>query len=896
MTTNSTTPNTPPPTSGHDIRRAFLDFFAERGHREVRSYALIPPDDPTLYFVNAGMVQFKDVFVGARTVDYSRATTCQKCLRVSGKHNDLENVGRTARHHTFFEMLGNFSFGDYFKRDAIRYGWDFITKVLGLPEDKLYVTVYPEDEEAERIWKEEVGVAPERVFHDPDNFWSMADTGPCGPCSEIHYDLGPSMSGGKEVPFGHPEADDRYMELWNLVFMQFDRAADGTMNPLPKPSIDTGAGLERLALVMQGKASNYETDLFWPIIERVAHKAGVDYGANGWDDERDVALRVIADHSRAAAFLIADGIYPDNEGRGYVLRRIMRRAIRFGRLLGFTEPFLVDTTAHVVELMGATYPELREGAETIHRIVLQEEKRFGRTINAGLKRLDAELARLADAGETTLDGRVAFELYDTHGFPPDLTALICGERGVEVDQAGFDAGMEEQRARARAASKFGGEDTTAYQALVEAGMATQFTGYETEEGDSQIAALLVEGERVPQAAAGQTVALVTPVTPFYAESGGQVGDVGVIETRGGARLRVTDTQKPFGDLIVHYGVVEGGSLREGEDVHLAVDHEAREATRRNHSATHLMHHALRSVLGAHVRQRGSMVGPHRLRFDFSHTGGMTPEEIREVERQVNAHVLANDPIETQVLPMDDAIAAGAIAFFEEKYGATVRMLKVGPDSTELCGGTHARRTGDIGLFKIVAEGAISSGVRRVEAVTGMNAVTWAQDTAATLHDVAEQLRVGVPQVADRVDKLLAERKELHAALDEARVAARLAAAKAALADAPTWGGARVAAVRIDGVPGKELRAVAERLRAELGGPGAVLIAGQADDGKVSLVVAATKDVAKKLHAGKTVGQLAPLVGGRGGGRPDLAQAGGSDAEQLGEVLARFRALAEQALT
>ena len=891
-----TTTQTTPPTSGHDIRRAFLDFFAARGHREVRSYALIPPDDPTLYFVNAGMVQFKDVFVGARTVDYTRATTCQKCLRVSGKHNDLENVGRTARHHTFFEMLGNFSFGDYFKPDAVRFGWDFITKVLALPVDKLYVTVHPDDDAARRLWEDEIGVAHDRVIDDPENFWSMADTGPCGPCSEIHYDLGPSMSAGKEVPFGHPEADDRYMELWNLVFMQYDRAADGTMNPLPKPSIDTGAGLERLALVMQGKASNYGTDLFWPIIQRVAQKAGVDYGANGWEDERDVALRVIADHSRAAAFLIADGIYPDNEGRGYVLRRIMRRAIRFGRLLGFTEPFLVDTTAHVVELMGETYPELREGAETIHRIVLQEEKRFGRTINAGLKRLDAELARLSEADETTLDGHVAFELYDTHGFPPDLTALICSERGVEMDQAGFDAGMDEQRARARAASKFGGEDTTAYQALVEAGMTTAFTGYETEAGDSKIAALLVEGERVPQAAAGQTVALVTPVTPFYAESGGQMGDVGTLTAASGARLRVTDTQKPFGDLIVHYGVVEGGSLHEGEDVHQVVDHEAREATRRNHSATHLMHHALRSVLGDHVRQRGSMVGPHRLRFDFSHTGGMTPDEIREVERQVNAHVLANDPIETQVLAMDDAIAAGAIAFFEEKYGATVRMLQVGPDSTELCGGTHAHRTGDIGLFKIVAEGAISSGVRRVEAVTGLNAVTWAQETAATLHDVAEQLRVGVPQVGARVEKLLIERKELHAALDEARVAARLATAKAALSDAPVFGGARAAAVRIDGVPGKELRAVAERLRAELGGPGAVLIAGQADDGKVSLVVAATKDVAKKLHTGKTVGQLAPLVGGRGGGRPDLAQAGGADPSQLGEVLARFRALAEQALS
>lgn len=876
--------------TGSQIRKTFLEFFAERGHRTIRSHALVPPNDPTLYFVNAGMVQFKDLFVGAREADYTTATSSQKCLRVSGKHNDLENVGRTARHHTLFEMLGNFSFGDYFKTDACKYAWEFLTQVVELPIDRIHITVHPDDDETRVIWRDVVGVSMDRIHDDPENFWSMGDTGPCGPCSEIHFDFGPAYSDGKDVEFGTPEADARYNEIWNLVFMQSDRAEDGTMTPLPKQSIDTGMGLERLARLLQGEvATNYDTDLFLPLIQQMASLAGVTYGA---DVETDVALRVIADHSRAAAFLVADGIYPDNEGRGYVLRRIMRRAIRFGRILGVEKPFLVETTATVVAMFGEDYPELREGQETIHRIVLQEEKRFGKTIKAGLKRLSEALDPIESGG--TLDGRVAFELYDTYGFPPDLTRLISEDHGVALDETGFDEAMEEQRTRARAASKFGIQDTAAYQTLVEAGFATEFTGYSTAVGESTVSALLVEGERIPLAASGQRLAIVTAVTPFYAESGGQVGDIGHLRTETGV-IRIETTQKPFGDLIVHFGEVESGHVTEGQAVALAVDEAARDATRKNHSATHLMHFALRDVLGEHVRQRGSLVGPDRLRFDFSHTGAMTPEEIVRVEQAVNELVLANETVETSLMTMDDALDAGAIAFFEDKYGDEVRVLKVGSTSTELCGGIHAKATGDIGLFKILGESAISSGVRRVEAVTGMGAVRWCQQQTAMVRGLAEDLRVGVEQLKWRVDKLAEDNKTLTSDLAEATVKAQVAGALSALDDAKTYGEFKAAAVRLDGVGGKELRALAERLRDQLGGSGAVMVAGQAGE-KVSLIVAATKDASAKLHAGKVVGALAPLVGGRGGGRPDMAQAGGTDGSRLDEVLTGFYSQAEAAFT
>ena len=875
-----------------EIRKTFVDFFTSRGHRHVRSSALIPGNDPTLFFTNSGMVQFKDVFVGERTTDHNRATSVQRCLRVSGKHNDLENVGRTARHHTFFEMLGNFSFGDYFKRDAIHWGWELLTAVYGLPVDKLHVTVHPEDDEAYAIWKDEVGVNPARLHRDPQNFWSMGDTGPCGPCSEIHIDLGAVMSGGVEaVPFGDPRGDHRYLELWNLVFMQFDRSADGTLTPLPRPSIDTGAGLERLTAVLQGKLNNYDTDLFTPVIDLVAARAGVTYLAN---PETDVALRVIADHSRAAAQLIADGIYPDNEGRGYVLRRVMRRAIRFGRMLGLDAPFLVDTTARVIEMLGDVHPELVEARETIHRIVLQEETRFGRTIRAGLKLLDEEVARLAADNRNMLPGSVAFVLYDTHGFPLDLTALILSEKGLTLDQAGFEAAMDEQRTRARAASRFGREDVSVYQALNEGGFGgTTFTGYASHTELSAVTALFSDGARIPRAAVGQRVAIVTPVTPFYAESGGQVGDVGVIEaTDGSFKVLVEDTLRPFGDVVTHIGVVTHGSARDGAEVRLAIDVAARDATRRNHSATHLMHHALHKVLGGHVRQRGSLVSPTRLRFDFSHTGPMTQDELRAVEEAVNGHVVANEGVTTEVLAYDAAIAKGAVAFFDEKYGDEVRMLAVGSESVELCGGTHVGRTGDIGLFLIVSEGPISSGVRRIEAVTGLEAWRHAARRDGQVKALGERLHVTPDAVTERVERLLDERKALELELAEARLNWRSAEARAAVRGARVYGAHRFAAVRLDGVPGKDLRPLADALKADVPS-GALLLSSVADD-KVSILVWVSADLQKALPAGGLVAELAALVGGRGGGKADVAQAGGTDASKLGEVEALFYARAEAA--
>ena len=881
------------PKTAADIRQAFLSYFAERDHRVVKSYALIPPDDPTLYFVNAGMVQFKDIFVGAKQVDYQRAVSCQRCLRVSGKHNDLENVGRTPRHHTLFEMLGNFSFGDYFKEGAAKLAWGFLTEVLALDVTKLHVTVHPDDDDAYVLWRDEVGIAPERLHRDPENFWSMGDTGPCGPCSEIHIDLGPEMSDGEEVAFGDPAGEHRYLEIWNLVFMQYDRAQDGTLTPLPSPSIDTGAGLERLAAVLQGKTSNYDTELFQALMGRVASSAGTRYGA---DDESDTALRVIADHTRAAAFLIADGVYPDNEGRGYVLRRIMRRAIRFGRMIGLTDPFLVHSTAHVVEMMGAAYPELVESKDTIHRIVEQEETRFGRTINAGMKRLGEELDKLINEGASLLDGRVAFELYDTHGFPPDLTELIASEREVSVDHAAFESAMNEQRERARAASKFGTGDLSAYQALSEAGIQTRFVGYDEVRSEAKIDAILVDGQRIPRAAAGQRVEVVVAETPFYAESGGQVGDVGVIELKGQSPcvMRVEDTRKPFGEVVVHIGTIESGTLLEGAEALLQIDVEARDATRKNHSATHLLHHALHEVLGAHVRQRGSLVGPNRLRFDFSHTSGMTPEEIVQVDQLVNRLIQRNEAIETNLMAFDAAVESGATAFFEEKYGDEVRVLQVGSESTELCGGTHARATGDIGSFKLISESAISSGVRRVEAVTGMDALRWVQQRDAMLRACAEQLNVSPEQVPQRLEALINDRKSLQADLAAAQTAAQVARASSSLSEAREVGAHKVLAVRLDGVPGRELRAIAETLRDKLGS--GVLALASVDGAKVSLLVAATPDLKQTVHSGKLVGELASFVGGRGGGRPDMAQAGGSDASGVDAAISAFYAQVTEALS
>lgn len=879
------------------IRKTFLDFFVAKGHEQVRSSPLIPGNDPTLFFTNAGMVQFKDVFVGARQLGYDRATTVQKCLRVSGKHNDLENVGRTARHHTFFEMLGNFSFGDYFKEDAIRYAWELLTEVFKLPKDKLYISVHPEDEEAYQFWHQEIGIPEERLYRDPENFWQMGEIGPCGPCSELYIDLGPSMSDGKEVAFGDPAGDDRYLELWNLVFMQFERTfgPDGEIEerPLPRPSVDTGAGLERLVAVLQGKFNNFDTDVFLPIIDYVAKRAQISYHAN---PDTDVALRVIADHTRATTALIADGVYPDNEGRGYVLRRIMRRAIRFGRMIGLEGPFLVNTCDICVEELGEVYPELREARETIQRIVLQEEQRFGRTIKAGLKLLEDEADAVLEKGGKILDGEVAFTLYDTHGFPPDLTGLILEEKGLSYDAEGYEAAMEAQRERARAASQFKTINKAAYQALAEAGIAdTVFLGYEHERAEAQVLAILVDGTRVPQAAAGQTVEIVTNQTPLYAEAGGQVGDLGYLERAGaGVKATITDVQTPFGGIYVHVTYVDEGVLREGDRVVLTVDHEAREQTRKNHSATHLMHDALRQVLGEHVRQRGSLVAPHRLRFDFSHTAPMTSEEIAQVELLVNRQIIANGAVETESLAYDDAIAKGAIAFFDEKYGDKVRVLSMGEQSVELCGGTHVRHTGDIGLFKIISEGPISSGVRRIEALTGMDAVEYVMQRTALIQNLATELRTKAEEVPERVQMLLDERKSLQTELGKARLEWQKAKILADLPEPVRIGEHEFTVIQMDGIDGKEIRAVAESLRSRLQS-GALLVLGQ-HEGKVSLVVTTSANLVKTFPAGKAVSTLAKLVGGGGGGRPDFAQAGGSEPGGMKQAVDTFYELARQALS
>ena len=854
------------PTS-EQIRETFLSYYAERGHRRMSSLALIPPGDPTLLFTNAGMVQFKDVFTGARTVDYKSAATSQKCLRVSGKHNDLENVGRTARHHTFFEMLGNFSFGDYFKEGAITSAWELLTEVYGLPIDKLWVTVHPEDDEARAIWTRISGLPPERILDDPENFWSMGDTGPCGPCSEIHYDQGKELSGGIEVPFG--EGGDRYLEIWNLVFMQFDRDADGTLTPLPAPSIDTGMGLERITALLQGQQSNYHCDLFTPLIARAAAIAGVTYGE---DDETDVALRVIADHSRSAAFLIADGIYPGNVGREYVIRRIMRRAMRFGRKLGLTRPFLVEVTAEVVAQMGEAYPELRQKAPVIEKIVRLEEERFGHTLASGLKRL--EEAFTENAASKQVPGAVAFELYGTHGFPLDLTCQAAEEHGFTVDQAGFDAAMAAERAKGQASWQGGPGDQKVWDALRERVGTCRFTGYDEDARQSEVLAVLPDGAGV-----------LCRESPFYAESGGQVGDTGTI-TGDGGRFEVTDTKTPLDGLIVHLGSFSEGTFEPGEAVQLAVNTARRDLTRKNHSATHLLHFALRSVLGDHVKQKGSLVGPHRLRFDFSHFGPLTGEEIASIERLVNERVVQNVAARTDLLSKEEAVERGAIAFFGDKYGERVRMLTITDDSVELCGGIHVRATGDIGLFKIVGESALASGVRRVEGLTGLDALEWVQQKEQTVTTLARTLKVGTSEVATRVAKLQTETATLRKELERARAQQRQKGVAAA--EPETIGDIRVLAIALDGVKGGALRDMSDKARAKLGS-GVVLLASKSAE-KVALLIAVTDDLKGRLNAGALIRELAPIVGGRGGGRPDMAQAGGNDPSRIDELMDRFKEL------
>ncbi|WP_290793033.1 alanine--tRNA ligase [Halomonas sp.] len=850
-----------------DIRQAFLSYFETHGHTVVPSSSLVPGNDPTLLFTNAGMVPFKDVFLGRDPRPYVRATSSQRCVRAGGKHNDLDNVGYTARHHTFFEMLGNFSFGDYFKRDAIRFAWTFLTETLGLPRERLWVTVHVSDDEAEAIWKEEMGIDPERFSRlDEDNFWQMGDTGPCGPSSEIFYDHGPEVWGG---PPGSPEEDgDRYIEIWNLVFMQFDRDAAGTLNPLPKPSIDTGMGLERIAAVMQGVHSNYEIDLFQNLLASAARHTG-------HADTRNPSLRVIADHIRSCAFLIADGVLPSNEGRGYVLRRIIRRAIRHGHKLGAKGDFFHKLVGALDAEMGDAFPELREARHQIERVLLKEEEQFARTLEHGMGLLEEALANLD--GEV-LPGETVFKLYDTYGFPYDLTADVCRERGVTLDEIGFERALEAQRERARAASQFGAD----YGAALDLEGETAFTGYDRLEDSATVTAIVDrEGNVLPGLAPEQRGLVVLDRTPFYAESGGQVGDTGYLHLSGGARFLVMDTQKQSGHHL-HHGVLLEGALAVGDEVRPEVSAELRGATIRNHSATHLMHKALRLVLGDHVAQKGSLVTPERLRFDFSHFEAMTPEQLAEVERLVNEQILANAATRIEQMTLDQAKARGAAALFEAKYADNVRVLTIGADdfSIELCGGTHVARSGDIGCFHIVSEQGIASGVRRIEAITGEGAMAYFREQEARLSRIGERIKAKPEQVEERVESLVERNRTLEKELERLKAKLASAAGSDMLSQAIEVDGIKVLATRLEGVSGKELRNVLDQLKNKMGSGIIVLGVADKEAGKVSLIAGVTDDLTGRVKAGELVNHVASQVGGKGGGRADMAQAGGSDVGAL----------------
>ncbi len=852
-------------TTVNDLRRMFLEYFRDRAHEVVQSGPLVPGNDPTLLFTNAGMVQFKDVFLGAETRPYRRAVTAQRCVRAGGKHNDLENVGYTARHHTFFEMLGNFSFGDYFKREAIGYCWQLITEGLGLPPERLWVTVYEEDDEAAGIWIDEIGVDPRRFTRCgvKDNFWSMGDTGPCGPCSEVFYDHGPEIPGG---PPGSPDEDgDRYVEIWNLVFMQFNRDAEGNMSPLPAPSIDTGMGLERVAAVMQGVHSNYDTDLFRALIEAAADITNAAH-------DTDKSLRVLADHIRSATFLICDGVMPSNEGRGYVLRRIVRRAIRHGHRLGVSDPFFHRLVAPLESEMGEAYPELSARRAIVERTLRNEEERFALTLEQGMRILDTAIENLSG---DTIPGETVFRLYDTYGFPVDLTADVARERGLEVDLDAFAKAMEDQRGRARAAGRFfDARDEGAIHH--DSDVVSRFLGYEGIEAEGKVLRLLREGEAVERLGPGESGVVVLDQSPFYAEAGGQVGDRGILYCEG-SRFVVDDTRRR-GDSIAHYGAVEKGGLARGDRVRAEVDPRARAATARHHSATHLLHAALRKVLGEHVEQKGSLVAPDRLRFDFSHYEPVSPEQLRAIERRVNTWILENAPARTETMPLAEARASGAIALFGEKYDDPVRVLSIGDYSIELCGGTHVSRAGDVGLFKLVSETGIAAGIRRVEALAGEAALDWLERTDERLGRLARLTNTERDAIVERVEQVIARGRELEKEL--ARANARLAASQGEdlAARAVDVDGLAVLAARVDGVGAKELRDMVDRLKSRLGSAAVVLAA--TNGGKVSLVAGVTKDSTQRIAAGPLVNFVARQVGGRGGGRPDLAQAGGSEPAKL----------------
>lgn len=862
-----------------EIRQAFLDFFHSKGHQVVASSSLVPHNDPTLLFTNAGMNQFKDVFLGLDKRNYSRATTSQRCVRAGGKHNDLENVGYTARHHTFFEMLGNFSFGDYFKHDAIQFAWELLTseKWFALPKERLWVTVYESDDEAYEIWEKEVGIPRERIIrigdnkgapYASDNFWQMGDTGPCGPCTEIFYDHGDHIWGG---PPGSPEEDgDRYIEIWNIVFMQFNRQADGTMEPLPKPSVDTGIGLERIAAVLQHVNSNYDIDLFRTLIQAVAKVTGAT-------DLSNKSLRVIADHIRSCAFLIADGVMPSNENRGYVLRRIIRRAVRHGNMLGAKETFFYKLVGPLIDVMGSAGEDLKRQQAQVEQVLKTEEEQFARTLERGLALLDEELAKLSG---DTLDGETAFRLYDTYGFPVDLTADVCRERNIKVDEAGFEAAMEEQRRRAREASGFGAD----YNAMIRVDSASEFKGYDHLELNGKVTALFVDGKAVDAINAGQEAVVVLDQTPFYAESGGQVGDKGELK---GANFSfaVEDTQK-YGQAIGHIGKLAAGSLKVGDAVQADVDEARRARIRLNHSATHLMHAALRQVLGTHVSQKGSLVNDKVLRFDFSHNEAMKPEEIRAVEDLVNAQIRRNLPIETNIMDLEAAKAKGAMALFGEKYDERVRVLSMGDFSTELCGGTHASRTGDIGLFRIISESGTAAGVRRIEAVTGEGAIATVHADSDRLSEVAHLLKGDSNNLADKVRSVLERTRQLEKELQQLKEQAAAQESANLSSKAIDVNGVKLLVSELSGVEPKMLRTMVDDLKNQLGST--IIVLATVAEGKVSLIAGVSKDVTDRVKAGELIGMVAQQVGGKGGGRPDMAQAGGTDAAALPAALASVK--------
>ncbi len=859
-----------------EIRQAFLDFFHSKGHQVVASSSLVPNNDPTLLFTNAGMNQFKDVFLGLDKRNYSRATTSQRCVRAGGKHNDLENVGYTARHHTFFEMLGNFSFGDYFKHDAIQFAWELLTgeNWFALPKERLWVTVYETDDEAYEIWEKEVGIPRERIIrigdnkgapYASDNFWQMGDTGPCGPCTEIFYDHGDHIWGG---PPGSPEEDgDRYIEIWNIVFMQFNRQAEGTMEPLPKPSVDTGMGLERIAAVLQHVNSNYDIDLFRTLIEAVAKVTGAT-------DLGNKSLRVIADHIRSCAFLVADGVLPSNENRGYVLRRIIRRAVRHGNMLGAKETFFYKLVGPLIEVMGSAGEELKRQQAQVEQVLKTEEEQFARTLERGLALLDAELAKLQG---DTLDGETAFRLYDTYGFPVDLTADVCRERNIKVDEAGFEAAMEEQRRRAREASGFGAD----YNAMIRVDSASEFKGYDHLELNGKVTALFVDGKAVEAINAGQEAVVVLDQTPFYAESGGQVGDKGELKGAG-FTFAVDDTQK-YGQAIGHLGKLSAGALKVGDAVQADVDEARRARIRLNHSATHLMHAALRQVLGTHVAQKGSLVSDKVLRFDFSHNEAMKPSEIREVEDLVNAQIRRNLPIETNIMDLDAAKAKGAMALFGEKYDERVRVLSMGDFSTELCGGTHASRTGDIGLFRIISESGTAAGIRRIEAVTGEGAMATVHAQSDRLNDIAHLLKGDSQNLGDKVRAVLERTRQLEKELQQLKDQAAAQESANLSSKAVDLNGVKLLVSELAGIEPKMLRTMVDDLKNQLGST--VIVLATVVEGKVSLIAGVSKDVTDRVKAGELIGMVAQQVGGKGGGRPDMAQAGGTDAAALPAALA-----------